>query len=85
MKKIVFSTLVFAAFQVNARLITWKGTFTDGTVHNGHIGGKCVPSSNDCWTYNTDTKDLTIHNFGFYTHATEPVMEGDIFSATYEE
>jgi hypothetical protein len=76
---------LLASFTLSARLITWRGTFTNGTIHNGQIGGKCVTSPNNCWTYNTDTKDLTIHGFGSFRNATLPVMDGEIFSATYED
>jgi hypothetical protein len=84
MKKLILSGLVLMSAAANAIVVTKSGTF-EGSISNGQVHGKCKPSSNTCWSYDTDTRLLTIQLF-VLPNAEMPIENSDgTWTATYEE
>ena len=88
MKRLILSALLLTGMAVSASTINYPGTF-EGTISHGVIRGKCIKSTQTCWSYDTDTHRLTIYlQMGpvILPNATEPVLDTeDFWNATYQE
>ena len=84
MKKIILSGMLLSTMLGNAVVVSKSGTF-DGTISNGQVHGKCNPSSKTCWSYDTETRLLTIQLM-ILPDAEMPTVDADgNWTATYQD